>query len=213
MRTKSQTPPSPSWGWIAVIATFATLGLGGVTLAIFFRDSADPDEISVRERRQTADQVCYSVVFSPVDVSKQFRIIDGISADVGSDSSSTDLVLGSTATDPWCTSMADYQSSLALAMTKSSRLRLGKQTLILSMIGGIMTKNQLPATIYLIGNMQDTLTSGVINRTLQTIAAFEVRNEVHAPIRVVSYMDTAATRANAEYSGLFRGRVFNFEQR
>lgn len=214
MSKEQKAPPSPKWGWIVVLATFGVLGIGGLSLAFLFRDySSNPDELSVRKRRRGAEQVSYSVVFSAVNQAKQKPIIDGIAADIGADSMATDLVIGSTATDPWCTSLSDYRTSLGVAMTESNQLRLGKQTLILSMIGGIMTDVQAPATIYLIGDMQDTLTQGVIKRTLKTIAAFEVINEVHAPLRVVSYMDTSATTANAQYSGLFRGRVFDFEQR
>lgn len=214
MKRTEKPPPNPSWGWKAIIAVFVTLGISGVVLAALFRDySSNPDELTVKERRRNAEQVAYSVVFSSVPEREHQRIIKGIAEDIGADSSSTDLVIGSTATNPWSKSLDDYKASLTTAMSESSQLRLGKQTLILSMIGGIMTKNFKPATIYLIGDMQDTLTQGVVGRTMQTIAAFEVRHEVHAPIRVVSYLDTANNPGNAQYARLFSGRVFDFEQR
>ena len=127
MTRTEKPPPSPSWGWKAIIAVFVTLGVTGVVLAALFRDySSNPDELTVKERRRNADQVAYSVVFSSVPKSEHDRIISGIAGDVGADSSSTDLVIGSTATNPWNKSLSDYEASLTTAMSESSQLRLGK---------------------------------------------------------------------------------------
>ena len=207
MSQDSFLPPAPKHGWIWIIIVFVVLGATGVTLSLLFRDYTTPEEIRVRERRKNAEKVCFTVVLSTVDSVRARAVIDEIIADIGPDSSITDLVIGSTAEDPWSGSISDYRSSLQRAMSNSRDLPIGKQTLLMSMVAGLLTKMDIPARIYLVGTLNDTLTPGVIRRTMETADAFAIRNDIMGPIEVISYLDTTKP-VNGQYIELLRGRPY-----
>ena len=213
MSEESYLPPPKKNGWKWVLGVMLGLGVIGVSLSLIFRDYTTPEELKVRERRQNAEQVSIVVVFSNVDEAHRQRLVDEILGDIGADSSKTDLVIGATAVDPWAMSMTDYKQSILEATSKAKDLKPGKQTLVMSMIAGILTKTEIPARIYLVGSMNtDSLTPGVISRTAQTADAFGIRDNIMAPIEMVSYMDTSR-RANAEYVRIFGNRSFPLTQR
>jgi len=212
MSEDSFLPKPAKRGWIWIIIVFVLLGTAGVTISLLYRDYTTPEEIRVRERRKNAEQVCLTVVFSKVPSARSAAIIDAITADVGADSSVTDLVMGSTVEDPWSTSMADYRSSLSRAMLESKDISIGKQTLVMSMVAGLLTKMEIPATIYLVGDLNDSLTPGVVKRTFETADAFDIRSSVMGPVRIISYLDTNRP-LNRDYLRFFEQRSYSLEMR
>lgn len=188
------------------------LGTIGVTLSLVFRSYSDNNDPSVRERRRNAELVSYAVVFSNVPSSRSAAIIEGIIADIGADSARTDLVIGAAATDPWSKSIADYRAALSTAMADAPDLPIGKQTLIPSMVAGLLFQSEMPARLYLIGTIADTLNGAVQQRTQETAKALRLRNASRAPVTVVSYMDTSVIR-NANYLRVLRGMGVDVEQR
>ena len=149
--------PSPG-GWRWVIGAFVTLGIIGVTLSLIFRDYSENNDPSVRERKRNAELVSYAIVFSDVPSDRVQPTIDNIIEDIGADSNRTDLVIGSSVTDPWCRSIADYRASLRKAMTQAKDLPIGKQTLVTSMVTGLLVKSDMPATVYLVGSLDGDVT-------------------------------------------------------
>ncbi len=205
-------------GWIYVLATFALLAVAAVVLSILYRERPKPTEVLDRKKRANATRVVYAVVFSTVSDANRKRIIEGITADLGADTTHTDFVIGSTVADPWCASMAEYKHQLSKAMSASSPLPIGKQTLILSMIAGFLNKSDLPARIYLIGKLNadditDRSAKAIATRTEQTVAAMSWRNNARAPVQVISYLDTAANTVTATYAGMFEGKSFTMIRR
>ena len=203
--------PSPS-GWKWVIGTFLTLGVIGVTLSLIYRDYSEDNDPSVRERKRNAELVSYAVVFSKVPTDQIQPTINGIIQDIGPDSARTDLVIGSSVTDPWCRSIEDYRNSLTTAMTKAKPLPIGKQTLVTSMVAGLLVKSDMPATLYLIGSLEGEITPAIRRRTQETVDAMIVRRSTRGPLSIVSYMDTT-NAANAEYVRFYIDSGLPFEQR
>jgi hypothetical protein len=212
MTDTSMLPPRSKRGWLWIMLVFSLLAATGVTLTLLYRDYTTPEEITVRERRRNAEAECFTVVYSRVPSDRAARIIEDITADIGADTVRTDLILGSTVEDPWSQSMSDYRSKMARAMREAKDLPIGKQTLVLSMIAGILTKTDMRSQIYLVGSLSDTLTPAIIERTKQTVEAFEIRNKVMGQVTVISYLDTSVA-ANREYVRLFEGRTFPLTKR
>jgi hypothetical protein len=158
MTDTSMLPPRSKRGWLWIMLVFSLLAATGVTLTLLYRDYTTPEEITVRERRRNAEAECFTVVYSRVPSDRAARIIEDITADIGADTVRTDLILGSTVEDPWSQSMSDYRSKMARAMREAKDLPIGKQTLVLSMIAGILTKTDMRSQIYLVGSLSDTLT-------------------------------------------------------
>ncbi len=204
--------------WKFVFAFFAGIGVLAVVLSVLYRELPKPTEVLDRKRRAQATSVRYAVVFSPIDSLQRKRIIEAIVADIGADTLTTDFVIGSTVSDPWCASLHEYRHQLNRAMRETGLLPIGKQTLVMSMIAGFLAKSDLPAHLYLIGNLNPDDTSarsmaGIVHRTEQTVDAIRWRHGARAPVNIVSFMDTSASTINAQYINIFRTRVPQFEQR
>lgn len=188
------------------------LGTVGVTLSLVFRTYSDNNDPSVRERRRNAELVTYAIVLSKVPSDRIPIVIDEIIADIGADSSRTDLVIGAAATDPWSKSINDYRVALRKAMTDAPALPIGKQTLIPSMVAGLLIQSDMPARIYFIGDVADSLNSAVQQRTRESASALRLRNETRGPVRIVSYMDTSRVY-NRTYLRLLGSTDLPIEQR
>lgn len=206
-------PPTRKNSWIIVYIFFALLAVAGVTLSVLYRDSAKPGEAINKERRKAAKYVSYVIVFSKIDEARADAIIADVVRDVGSDTAVTDYVIGSAVTDPWCASIGEYQRNLKKAMTQSKQMPLGKQSVVVSMVAGLLIKNQLPARIYFVGAVTGDDITPIAERTANTAAAFELRANVQGPIKVISYLDPATSPANAAYWTLYQGKAFPTEQR
>lgn len=206
-------PPARKNGWLIVYIFFAVLAAAGVTLSLLYRDSAKPGESINKERRKAAKYVSYVVIFSKIDEARADSIIADIVADVGADTAVTDYVIGSPITDPWCASIGEYQRNLKKAMTQAKPMVIGKQSVIVSMVAGLLIKNQLPARIYFVGSITGDDITSIAPRTANTSAAFELRANVQGPITVISYLEPAKAPANAAYWALYQGKAFATEQR
>lgn len=88
------------------------------------------------------------------------------------------------------------------AMTTEKKIPIGKQSVIVSMIGGLLTKNELPATLYLVGNISQDDISTIVPRTSRTAAAIELRSRIMGPVNVVNFMDTTKA-GNRAYAKIF----------
>lgn len=213
MSDERYTPPSRKNGWIIVYVFFAVLATAGVTLSLLYRDSAKPGEAINKERRKAAKHVSYVIVFSKIDEQRADAIISDIVRDVGADTAITDYVIGSPITDPWCASIGEYQRNLKKAMTQAKPMVIGKQSVVVSMVAGLLIKNQLPARIYFVGSLTGDDITSIAPRTANTAAAFELRANVQGPITVISYLEPAASPANKAYWTLYQGKAFATEQR
>jgi hypothetical protein len=198
----SMLPPTTKNGWLIIYGVVAVLAITGVILGALYRDTTKPGEVISRDRQKHAKQVVYTVVFSRVEPQQADSIINRITRDIGSDTTKTDMIIGSPTTDPWCASIGEYRRNLKKAMMTAKVIPIGKQSVIVSMIGGLLIKNELPATIYLVGNMSEDDISTIVPRTSRTVAALELRSRIMGPVRVVSLMDSTR-QGNAAYAKLF----------
>jgi len=210
---ESMLPPSRPGSWKLVYAGFALLAVTGLVLSILYRDADKPSDVIARERKKNATKVSYAVVLSKVDASAARRITDDIIRDIGADSMQTDLVVGSTIADPWAATIGEYRSVLLRSMAESKDLNLGKQTALVSMITGLLTKVSKPSTIYLIGELHGDDISSIMSRTAASAQAMEIRHELAAPITVVSYLQPANKPIHQAYVRVFEGRRFRLEKR
>ena len=131
---ESMLPPSTKNGWKIVLALFALLATTGLVLSILYRDSAKPGEVIRKAQRKAATRVVYTIVFSSIDDGSADRIIREIVQDLGADTSTADLIIGSPVTDPWCASIAEYKRNLRKAMTETREMPIGKQSVVVSMV-------------------------------------------------------------------------------
>lgn len=205
MSEESFLPKPKRSGWVMIYAGIGLLAVTGLILSLLYRDVKKPTDVLQKERHKNAKAVSYAVIFSPLDGPVVDTIVGRIKADIGSDTLTTDMVLGSTVTDPWCASVGEYERMIRKALAETSELPIGKQTMIMSMIAGLLTKNELPARIYLIGNLNGPMTDGIIKRTKQTAAAFALREHAMGPITVISFLRPATDSTNVAYEKIFAG--------
>lgn len=213
MSEESMLPPSSSNGWKIVFALLGLLAVTGLVLSLVYRDSTKPGEVIRKAQRKAATRVVYTIVFSRIDAAQTDRIISEIVRDLGSDTSTADLIIGSPVTDPWCASISEYKRNLRKAMTETKDLPIGKQSVVVSMVAGLLTKNELPARVYLVGRINGDDVGPIAQRTSKTVAAIELRANIMGPVSVVSYLSPQNEAANAGYVKLFENKGFPFEQR
>jgi hypothetical protein len=210
---ESMLPASRPWGWKVIYLALATLGIGGIVLSVLYRDVDKRSDVIARERKKNATKVSYAVVLSRVDPSLATRIADEIIADIGADSLKTDLVIGSTVADPWAASIGEYRKVMLESMATSKDLNLGKQTALVSMITGLLTKVSKPSTVYLIGELHADDIAPVISRTAASAEAMRLRSELAAPITVVNYLTPPSKPIHKAYIDLFRGSLGRVQDR
>ncbi|MBI2793911.1 MAG: hypothetical protein HYX66_04580 [Ignavibacteria bacterium] len=198
-------------GWVYIFIAFAFLALVGLTLSLLYRDMPKQGDIIAREKTKRAKHVRYAIVFSRVSSADADSVIARIRADVGSDSNTTDLIVGSPVVDPWSASMSEYERNLRRAMSEANYLDVGKQTQIVSMVAGLLVKSHLPATIYFIGKLNPVESVNFVSRTQGTVAGIDLRNSSFGPVSTVFFLRPAADTTNIRYVSLFKGRTFSVE--
>jgi hypothetical protein len=213
MSEESMLPPSSRNGWKIVFALIGLLAVTGLVLSLVYRDSTKPGEVIRKAQRKAATRVVYTIVFSKIDAVQTEHIISEIVRDLGADTSTADLIIGSPVTDPWCASISEYKRNLRKAMTETKDLPIGKQSIVVSMVAGLLTKNELPARVYLVGRINGEDVGPIAQRTAKTVAAIELRSNIMGPVSVISYLWPADAAANKGYARLFEEKGFPFEQR
>lgn len=200
---ESMLPASRTWGWKIIYLAFGILGIGGVVLSLLYRDADKRSDVIARERKKNSTNVSYAIVLSRVEASLAQRIADDIIRDIGADSLKTDLVVGSTVADPWAATIGEYRKVLLESMATSKNLNVGKQTALVSMVTGLVTKVSKPSKIYLIGELHADSIASIVSRTSASAQALRIRNDLAAPIRVVDYLTPPTKDIHRLYSKLF----------
>jgi hypothetical protein len=202
---ESMLPATTKNGWLYIYLVVATLAITAVVLGQLYRDVTKPGEVISRDRRKYASNVVYTIVYGQIQSQRADSIINIISNDIGKDSLRTDMIIGSPTTDPWCASISEYRRNLKKAMSTPKIIPLGKQSVIASMIGGLLTKNDLPARLYLVGNLTGNDASMILGRTESTAAALELRSRIMGAVEVINFMDTTRP-ANKAYVDVFKSK-------
>ncbi len=200
---ESMLPATTKNGWLYIYLVVATLAITAVILGQLYRDVTKPGEVISRDRRKYASNVVYTIVYGQIQPQRADSIINIISNDIGKDSLRTDMIIGSPTTDPWCASISEYRRNLKKAMVTPKVIPIGKQSVIASMIGGLLTKNDLPARLYLVGNLTGNDATMILGRTESTAAALELRSRIMGAVEVINFMDTTRP-ANKAYVEVFR---------
>lgn len=205
MSEESFLPKPKKRGWLMIYVGIGALAVTGLILSLLYRDVKKPTDVLQKERHKNAKAVSYAVIFSSLEGPIVDTIVDRIITDIGIDTLTTDMVLGSTVTDPWCASVGEYERMIRKSLAETNELGIGKQTMIMSMIAGLLTKSDLPARIYLIGTLNGPMNDGIISRTKQTAAAFALREHAMGKVTVISLLRPAADSTNAAYAKIFSG--------
>jgi hypothetical protein len=198
---ESMLPATTKNGWLYIYLVVATLAITAVILGQLYRDVTKPGEVISRDRRKYASNVVYTIVYGQIQSQRADSIINIISNDIGKDSLRTDMIIGSPTTDPWCASISEYRRNLKKAMSTPKIIPLGKQSVIASMIGGLLTKNDLPARLYLVGNLTGNDASMILGRTESTAAALELRSRIMGAVEVINFMYTTRPAHQAYVDG------------
>ena len=125
----------------------------------------------------------------------------------------TDLIIGSPVTDPWCANIGEYRRNLIRSMTEMKAIPVGKQSVVVSMVAGLLTKNELPARIYLVGRLAEDDISSIVPRTEKTAAAVELRSSLMAPVTMISYLAPKTSAGNQAYERIFSSKQITFTSR
>ena len=200
----SQLPPSRKHAWLLVYGLFATLAVVALVLTVIYRQTTKPSQVLQMERMRNSTHTSYAIVFSKVAPSVADTIINYIIGEIGADSATTDLVLGTTVTDPWCASIGEYRTMLHKAMSETGDLRLGDQTLIVSKVAGILLKNEHTSTVYFIGTLTGNELGRVGRRTEQSASAMKTRAQLMGPVRIVSMLQPPDSPIHKEYVDIYR---------
>lgn len=200
----SQLPRERKNAWKLVYVLLASLAVIALVLSMIYRQTTKPSQVLQKERIRNATRTMYSVVFSKVNDSAADSIVNIITSEVGADSMKTDLVLGTTVTDPWVATVGEYRSMLHKAMRETEDLPIGKQTLIISKVAGIMLKNNHPSVVYLIGTLNAADLKTVGRRTEQSASAMMNRSKLMGPVRIVSLLQPPDSPVHQEYIGIYK---------
>lgn len=200
----SQLPKARKNAWLIVYGMFASLAFVALILTVLYRQTTKPSQVLQKERMRNSTHTSYAIVFSKVSLATADTIIDYIVSEVGADSLTTDLVLGTTVTDPWCASVGEYRLMLHKAMKETGDLKLSEQTLIVSKVAGIMIKNEHTSTVYLIGTLKGNDLSSVGRRTEQSASAMMTRSKLMGPVRIVSMLQPPDSPIHKEYVDIYR---------
>ncbi len=200
----SQLPPSRKNSWLFVYGMFATLVVVALVLTVLYRQTTKPSQVLQKERMRNATRTTYAIVFSKVPSPIADTIVNYITREVGADSMTTDLVLGTTVTDPWCATVGEYRTMLHKAMRETGDMRIGDQTLIVSKVAGILLKNEHTSTIYFIGTLTGNELGRVGRRTEQSASAMKTRSQLMGPVRIVSMLQPPDSPIHKEYLDIYR---------
>ncbi|MCX6140798.1 MAG: hypothetical protein NTX15_08225 [Candidatus Kapabacteria bacterium] len=212
MSEESMLPSSSKNAWKFVYGMFALLAITGLVLSLLYRDSTKPGEVIRKAQRKAATRVVYTIIYSRVSDSEADRVISAIAHDLGADTATADLIVGSPITDPWCASISEYKRNLRRAMTETKEIPIGKQSIIFSMVAGLLTKNELPARVYLVGRISGDDITAIALRTARTVSAIELRSNMMGVVDVISYLSPVDAPSNREYVRLFEGKAFKLEK-
>jgi hypothetical protein len=67
----------------------------------------------------------------------------------------------------------------------------------------LLTKNDLPARLYLVGDLTGNDATMILGRTESTASALELRSRIMGAVEVISFMDTTKP-ANKAYVEVFK---------
>jgi len=210
---QSQLPRSPKNAWKIVYGLFALLAIIGLTLVVVYRQTTKPSQVLQKERMRNATRSSIAIVFSKVSAPASDSIVNYIISQVGADSMATDLVLGTTVTDPWCSTLGEYRTMLYKAMRETDELRISNQTLIVSKVAGILLKNNHASTVYLVGTLTGSDLRAVGRRTEQSASAMAMRAQLNGPVRIVSMLQPPDSPIHKEYVGIYRKAGLAVEER
>lgn len=200
----SALPKERKNAWIWVYVMFATLAITALILSLLYRQTTKPSQVLQKERMRNATRTSYAIVFSKVPSPTADTIVNYITNAVGADSMTTDLVLGTTVTDPWCATVGEYRAMMYKAMRETGDLCIGDQTLIVSKVAGILLKNEHASVVYLIGTLTGNDLKSVGRRTEQSASAMKTRSKLMGPVRIVSMLQPPHSPIHDEYINIYR---------
>jgi hypothetical protein len=189
--------------WKLVYAALAFLAITGLTLSIVYRQMPKKTSVVERERRRQAQHAAFTIMLAPIGQQQAQKIAEFIINDIGADSATTDLVVASTVTDPWCASIEEYRQTIINAGANTKELSLRKQGELMSMIAGLLTKTTIPSTLYICGYVNANDLEDIATRTLRTAQAIQIRSSLAAPIRVVNLLSNPSSDVHKQYIALF----------
>lgn len=207
-----EVPTLKQGSWKLVFVAFGVLAVVGLTLSIVYRETPKKTGVVERQRRKQAQRVAFTIMFSPVGATRAQEIARFIVADIGADSTTTDLVVASTVADPWCSNIGEYASTIVKAGNETKQLSIRKQGELLSMIAGLLTKTPLPSTLYICGAINAEDLDVIGPRTQRTAQAMQLRSTLAAPVRVVNLMENPNRDVHRQYIALFRQAGIGVEE-
>jgi hypothetical protein len=171
----------------------------------------------VTKRKIPATKNVFTMVLSPVKAATADSIVRVISADIGADSSVTQMIIGGTAVHKRCTSLDDFNRLSLRALKEAQPEELKRQAVLLSYVAGVITADTLPTKLYIVGSVDEADYDQVEKRVAGAASAIGGWNRAFGNIRIITYIPPAKTpqgeRVRSAFHAALRGQAPVVEER
>ena len=182
----SALPPSKKNGWLYIFIFLGAIAIIALVLTAIYRETPRRTAIAKRNKIQLTQGV-YALILSPVDSTAARTYTDNISQRIGRDSLSTKMVIGSTHVARQFVTLSDFRTALFEACLKARPANIRTQGVLLANIANFAVSDQLPSTMYFVGDIGTDNFAEVEQRLGDAINALQIRNQTIGPLSIVSY--------------------------
>jgi hypothetical protein len=207
-REPSMLPTPNKRNWLYVYAIIGIIGIAGLILIALYRERPKKSA-PVEKRKIPATRTVFTSVLAPVDAATARHIVEDVSKTIGADSSVTQMTISGTAVYKRCTSLKDFQNLFYQALTEAQPENLKRQSVLLSHVAGVITSDNLPTSLYVVGRIAEEEFKPEEKRLIGFAQVMGMRNESLAPVTITTYIPAAKsanTTRTAFLATLKRGK-------
>lgn len=202
-------PLSHKFNWLAVYGALGIIVSICLVFIVLYRQIPQKSA-PVKKRTIPATRNVFTMVISPVDSSSAYSITQTIAATIGTDSATTQMIIGGTAVHKRCISLADFSNLTNRALRTAQPENLQRQALLLSHVAGVISVDTLPTTLYIIGKIDESHYEPVEKRITGAIKVMATWNAAFHNISVITYIPPASTPKGDSIRSAFIGAFRRF---
>ncbi len=212
--TDSELPVPKKNGWLYIFIALGTLAVTALILTTIYREIPRRNAI-VKRSKTPITRAVYALALSPVDSATAHIYTRRIAEKIGADSASTKMVVGSTHVAQQFVSFTDFRRSIFEACVNARPANLRIQQVLTANIANTIGGDQLPSTLYIIGDIGADNFTDVQKKLGDAIDALQIRDQVIGPLSIVSYPSPRASEKHREmtmqFLDAFRKRNIDIE--
>ena len=182
----SELPPPKKKGWLYIFIAIGMLGVTALVLTTIYREM--PRRAAISKRSNVAlTRGVYALALSPVDSVSARIYTEKIAQNIGSDSAATKMFISGTYIARQFVSFSEFRQSLFEAIVNARPASIRTQGVLTAGIANSIVSDQLPSTLYIIGELGTENFADVEQRLGDAISALQIRNQTIGPLAIVSY--------------------------